>query len=411
MNKIQFSLATLAICLGFAAPAKAQTDFQFSAEAYGTYANIGRTVVAGKSAVSSLGACGTTTPPVHSENTVGTASAPPLLSTGVINTTVDGLILGDGTLQSIATANVHDVSLLEGVITADEVLAVSSTTHNNAGFQTSAAGSNFVNLTVAGIPIIVNPAPNTTIDLLGFGHVVLNEQISTIKSTTASLTVNMIHVFITQANVLNIAVGTEIIVSHAFSSLTSGIHGTLDGQAYGTKATILRLVTSGPSALVKMPCLGTRGRIKTNSIAEVVVPGLFSVGEVVDTAQGTVTATSAVGELTSTVQGAAVLTDLVTASVVKADAHASKINGTLSFSDTSTFVGLAVAGFPEINDNVAPNTQLTIAGLGTLWLHRVIQRSNSIEIRMIELSVTESNSFGLPIGTTVQVAVASASAH
>ncbi|MBA3609769.1 MAG: hypothetical protein H0W43_14905 [Chthoniobacterales bacterium] len=62
------------------------------------------------------------------------------------------------------------------------VLAVSSTTHNNAGFQTSAAGSNFVNLNVAGIPIIVTPEPNTTIDLLGFGRVVLNEQITTVKS-------------------------------------------------------------------------------------------------------------------------------------------------------------------------------------------------------------------------------------
>lgn len=30
---------------------------------------------------------------------------------------------------------------------------------------------------------------------------------------------------------------------------------------------------------------------------------------------------------------------------------------------------------------------------------------------MIELIVTESNSFGLPIGTDVQVAVAEASAH
>ncbi len=91
----------------FTIAVSAQTDFQFSAEAYGTYANVGKTVIAGKTAVSTLGTCGTITPPVHSENTVVSASAPPLLSTGVINTTADGLILGDGTLQSIATADVH----------------------------------------------------------------------------------------------------------------------------------------------------------------------------------------------------------------------------------------------------------------------------------------------------------------
>ena len=320
-------------------PAQVGTSsgFQFVADAYGTYATLGNVVVAGKTAVSSLGACGIVTPPVHDENTVASADATPLFTTGVINTTADGNTLVGGTLQAMATADVHDASLLitalGGVITADEVKAVSITTHDATGFHTSALGSAFVNLVVAGVPIFGLPAPNTDINLVGFGHVVLNEQITKMKPTSASFTVNMIHVFITQANVLNIPVGTQIIVSHAFSGLTSGVQGTLDGQAYGTKATVVRVVTSGPSALIKMACLGTNGHLKTNSIAEVQVPPLFSVGEVVDTALGTVNSTSAVGELTSTVQGVDVVTSLVTASLVKADAHASNINGALTFSD------------------------------------------------------------------------------
>jgi hypothetical protein len=222
----------------------------------------------------------------------------------------------------------------------------------------------------------------------------------------------MIHVFITEANVLNIPIGTQIIVSHASSGLTSGVEGTLDGQAYGTKATVGRLVTSGPSASVKMPCLGTHGALKTNSVTEVQVPLLFSVGEVVDTSLGTVNSTSAVGELTSTVQSIDVITSLVTASLVKADAHASNINGTASFSDDgSMFVDLHVTGFPDIGDDVPANTRLHIVGLGTLWLHRVIQTSNSIEVRMIEVIVTEANSFGIAIGTDIQVAVSEASVH
>jgi hypothetical protein len=268
-----------------------------------------------------------------------------------------------------------------------------------------------VNLVVAGVPILVNPAPNTEIDLVGFGRVVLNEQITKVKTTSVSFTVNMIHVFVTQENVLGIPVGTEIIVSHAFSSLKSGIHGTLDGTAYGSKAFIGRLIISGPSALKNMPCLGTNGVPKSNSVAQVQVPLLFSVGEVVDTALGSVNGTSATGEMSSTVQAVEVATNLVTATVVQADAHASKTNGALSFSDTSSFVGLVVAGFPNIHDDVAPNTRLSIAGLGTLWLHRVIQTANSIEIRMIELIVTQPNSFGIEVGTDIQVAVAEASVH
>jgi hypothetical protein len=392
------------------------SGFQFIADAYGTYANLGNVIVAGKTAVSSLGACGIVQPPVHDENTVLSADAAPLLTTGVINTTADGTTLVDGTLQAIATADIHDASLLithlGGVITADEVKAVSTTTHDNSGFHTSAEGSTFVNLVVAGVPITVNPPPNTNISLPGFGHVVLNEQITNMKPNKASFTVNMIHAFITEANVLNIPIGTQIVVAHASSGLTSGVQGTLDGEAYGTKAGVAHTITSGPSALVRMSCLGTNGLLRTNSVAQVQVPPLFSVGEVVDTALGTVNRTSAVGELTSTVQAVDVATSLVTASLVKADAHASNIGGTLTFSDDgSMFVELHVAGFPDINDDVPPNTRLHIVGLGTLWLHRIIQTSNSVEVRMIELIVTEANGFGLSIGTDIQVAVSEASVH
>jgi hypothetical protein len=418
MKRLVVMILGLGLVLGFGPAARTATQspevssgFQFVADAYGTQATLGNVVVAGKTAVSSLGACGIVQPPVHDENTVLSASSPPLFTTGVINTTADATIVGN-TLQAMATADVHDASLLAGVITADEVKAVSTTTHDNSGFHTSAEGSTFVNLVVAGVPIIVNPPPNTDINLVGFGHVVLNEQITRVRGRSASFTVNMIHVFITQANVLNIPIGTQIVVSHASSGLTSGVQGTLDGQAYGTQARVANVVTSGPSALVRMACLGTNGVLRTNSVAEVNVPPLFSVGEVVNTALGTVNSTSAVGELTSTVQGVDVVTSLVTASLVKADAHASNINGTMTFSDEgSMFVDLHVAGFPDINDDVPPNTRLQIAGLGTLWLRRVIQTSNSIEVRMIELIVTEANGFGITIGTDIQVAVAEASVH
>jgi hypothetical protein len=52
-----------------------------------------------------------------------------------------------------------------------------------------------------------------------------------------------------------------------------------------------------------------------------------------------------------------------------------------------------------------------IAGLGALWLHRVVKGSNSIEVRMIELIVKHDNALGLPIGSDIQIAVAHASVH
>src|SRR5256886_10646238 len=213
MKRFAAVILGLGLAFGFGPAARAATlspeaatssGFQFVADAYGTQAKLGSVVVAGKTAVSTLGPCGTVEPPVHNENTVVSTDAAPLFTTGVINTTADGTTLSDGTLQAMATADVHDASLLStqlgGVITADEVEAVSTTTHDNNGFHTSAEGSTFVNLVVAGVPITVNPPPNTEINLLGFGRVVLNEQITRVRSTRASFTVNMIHVFVEQEN-------------------------------------------------------------------------------------------------------------------------------------------------------------------------------------------------------------------
>ena len=112
------------------------------------------------------------------------------------------------------------------------------------------------------------------------------------------------------------------------------------------------------------------------------------------------------GETTSTVNGSNLVSGLLTAKVIKAGSNAATSSqGKFTFNDTgSKFLGLKVSGHPEIHDDVAPNTKVKIAGLGTLWLHRVIQTDSYIEVRMVELVVTETNSYGIKVGTDVRVA-------
>ena len=112
---------------------------------------------------------------------------------------------------------------------------MSTSYKDGTGFHNSSAGSRLVNLIVAGMPITSIPPPNTSINLIGFGHVVLNEQLTGNTSSTTKLTVNMLHVYVTLPNVLNIKVGTQIIVADAVSGLTE-VSGpaSLDGLAFGT---------------------------------------------------------------------------------------------------------------------------------------------------------------------------------
>src|SRR5712691_269684 len=360
----------------------------YTGSAYGSFAFVGNTVILGRSAVTGLGSC-TAAAGVHHANTVASVNGAPVVTTGVINTSAASALLPNGTQRSVTTADAHEVNLLAGLITADEIKSVSTTSRGTGGFSTSAVGSNVVNLVIGAQVISGTPGPNTKIDLTGFGRVVLNEQISKIGPTSAALTVNMVHVFVRLPNPI-VAVGTQIIIAHATSDLEPQAGPAfLDGHAYGTSAQVGQVVVAGPSAKVTLPCDGTKGKVRTNSVALISVPPLLATGTVTDTAQGTITSTTASGETTSTVQAANLVSALVTVDLVKADAHASSDGITSTFGDGgSTFLNLSVNGHPGIGDNVGPNTKVHIAGLGTLWLKREIQTSDSLEIRMIELIVT-----------------------
>jgi len=386
--------------------AAADAGLFYTGNAFGTYAFVGSTVVAGKSALVSLGC--TTTAGARQRNEISGVNLPGVLTTGLITSLATTSDFG-GTQTSRTTSEVHGANVLAGLITADEIRASSATSHNVNGFHTTAHGSVFVNLVVDGQPISAHVPPNTKIQLPGVGRVVLNEHKKTIGTDGASFTVNMIHVYIT-VDQSGVAKGTQIIVAHATSDLELNKAGSLDGMAFGSKAHVGSTVISGRTALVRMPCEGTQGNVKSNSVGSVNLPGIGSTGTVTDTAQGSVDADTASSETTSTVEGVDLLSGLVTADTIVADAHASKTGGTVSLSDAgSTFVHLVVNGTP-IDGEVAPNTKIRVDGL-TIWLHRVITSSNNIEVRMIEIIVKRSNPFGLQIGTDVQVAVAEASVH
>ncbi|MDQ6696747.1 MAG: hypothetical protein M3Z46_04740, partial [Actinomycetota bacterium] len=120
--------------------------------------------------------------------------------------------------------------------------------------------------------------------------------------------------------------------------------------------------------------------------------------------------TTASGQTTSTVAGANLVNGLITATVVKADAHATRTNGVTSLTDEGTgFGSITVNG--QVLLNVQPNTVRVIPGVGTLYLRREIRTANSIEIRMIELVVSPDNLFHLPAGVDLRVAVASVGAR
>jgi hypothetical protein len=400
----------MASTLTAAAPAMAQaaaTETAFSGSAYGTLVTVGSTVRSGRSALSTLG-CTSQTGVTHT-NSVASVSAPPLLTSGTVSTSVASEATPAGPATT-SMATTQAASALSGLVKAALVRSVSTTTEHMPGsFGTSAAGTEFVGLVVAGHHISGTPAPNTKITLPGVGYVILNQQVPKITNTQASLTVIAIHVVVTKPNP-TAKVGTQIIVSFAQSALGGPVSGLLDGLAYGASAHVGTTVIAGKEFPESLSCLGTNGKTRTNQGVGLSIPGILTSGTVTDTVQGTATATTASAAASSAVQGLNLLGGTVKATAIKAAVSAT--GNPPAFGDTSTFLNLTVAGHPGIGAHVAPNTKVTLAGLGTLWLHRRIETQDKITVIMVQLVVTVAgNPEGLKVGTTVDVAYAQASVN
>ena len=124
---------------------------------------------------------------------------------------------GDGSAEGNST--LENVSLLNGLITANSVVALASSWLTNLGASSNASGSQLDNLVVNGVSYSSGVAPNTRVSLPGTGYVVLNEQQRTGDGINSSgITVNMIHVVLVDA-LTGVKTG-EIVVGSATSQVS-----------------------------------------------------------------------------------------------------------------------------------------------------------------------------------------------
>jgi hypothetical protein len=360
---------------------------------------VGNTVLVGQTAPVTLGGtCGTSQQPLNVPGSAAGVNLFPLVRGGAVNTDVSS---SPQTAQ--ASSNTASINLLSGLISAQEIKAVSTTTlQSNGTFQVSSAGSTFNNLVILGHVYNGSVPANTRINLPLIGYAVLNEQTSNIQTSMANLTVNMIHIHITVINVLGLQVGTEIVVSSATSGMLNVFApAIMSSQSFGTEV-IGSILDSAPTAPVMTPCLGTHGTVMTNTLAGLNLPPILNSGTITDAGVTNLTIPMSSGRSTSTVQGLNLLNGLVTANVMTAQVVATADDANRVFSNASdSFLGISVAGHPEIVDSVPYNTSVSLAGLGTLYLKRVVRTGPPIgilEMRSLELVVNQNNSYGLPIG-------------
>jgi len=128
--------------------------------------------------------------------------------------------------DAVSSATLGAVSLLNGLITTDGVVAIASSTLGDGYVASDAEGSSLANLIVNGTAVS-DPAPNTRVDLPGVGYAVLNEQSVTGDGVTSSgITVNMIHVVLQQPilGFLGQVIGYQTVGNIIVGSATSSVN-------------------------------------------------------------------------------------------------------------------------------------------------------------------------------------------
>ncbi|HLZ63252.1 MAG TPA: choice-of-anchor P family protein [Ktedonosporobacter sp.] len=315
-----------------------------------------------------------------------------------------------GSVTVKASSSVQNVSLLSGLITATAINTVASSTADSST-ASSSNSSTFVGLALAGVPIFDTPAPNTTISLPALGSVTLNEQVGPSNSSNATgISVTAIDIKVTVNNIFGLSVGTRILIAHAQTSFNrTAMPAAVSANAYALYVLVKAgsgSVSSGPWSLAEIGCTGGDTSV---SLAGVSVPGIASTGTISDTAFGKITSSSANANSSSAIEEVNLLNGLITADTAKTTALASS-NGTASA--TTTLLNATVDGI-SLSANPHPNTVMTIAGLGYIVLNEqfisITSTGASARVNALDIFVTTSNAFGLPVGAQVIVGHANAS--
>lgn len=328
-----------------------------------------------------------------------------------LGATAKGGATGDSvtTTRSTTSAGVQSnadtagLNLLSGLITADAVHSVASTTANSSG-ATSTGSATFVNLVVAGVHVAASPTHNTKITLAGVGTVVLNEISGPVnKATESHITVIALDIRVTLANTLGLPVGAQVILGYATSSYQStNSDSVLSSSSYGLYASGLSGgVTSGPWASATTPCTGGN---TTNSVANTKLTGVLQTGTITDTATGNIGVSSTTASASSTVQGISLLGGLITGDAVTATASVD--SGAVTATGTMTLTNLKVLGLPV---SLTPKANLTIVlpGIGKVVineqsLHPSATAASATE-NAIDVYVTQTNLLGIPTGARIIV--------
>ncbi len=319
--------------------------------------------------------------------------------------------------QVLNTATVSGLNALNGMITAGTITASAEVDATPSSMTPSSSNSLIDNLTIAGQSIPSDTPPNTVKQLPGIGTVTINKVTTSGRfHKNGTITVEMLVIDVTTKNNMGLKVGSEIVVTHAAAGFDRDVPADVfGGDAYaaaGNDALGGTLENEiGKSALVSVPCQGTDGKTKTATAKAQNVAGVMTMKDGFSTAFGGPEGSADVARTTARIDNVNLLGGLITGDTIEAVAQDSISGGVETAStDGSGFTGLTVAGV-SVPLDTPPNTTLPLPGIGKIVINEQIVKPNgNVTVNGLHLVVSSVNLLGLPVGSELILAHASASA-
>jgi hypothetical protein len=151
---------------------------------------------------------------VARRNNVGNVAVGNLLGIGAGESTAVGDTNAKGAYVE-ATTSLSNLRLLNGLIRVTAIKSVAREEVAGSVRRRSTNGTRIAGLTIAGVPITVSSAPDTRVNVPGFGYLVLNEQVIPPLDKQGLMQVTGLRLVINQNNILKLAPGAQLSIARA----------------------------------------------------------------------------------------------------------------------------------------------------------------------------------------------------
>lgn len=259
---------------------KTPTRFAFKSVSYGSRLQGGQ-VPAGSDTTSYNSIGCTNKAGINRSNTIADVNVPGVGTLSGVKTR-NWTRKKDSTVSSFATHDIAEVVLAQGdsgKLVIQGVTSKARAFHTNSGFRatthTSVARIVFRTAGAAPMEVEVPTSPGQPVVVPGVASISLGHEVKRAGNGGAYAAADALDITL-------IPTDTRVRIAHSAAKLNSGIkRGVFSGNSNATRVNALdKNVKSGPQPLSIMPCQGTRGKVRTKSLAHVDLGGQVVVGAV-----------------------------------------------------------------------------------------------------------------------------------